>query len=77
MFSLLLYIYEGVELLNHMVLFIILRNCQTVLQSVPFLFSAEIYEDECITFIIRKIVISILEEGNKDILTVSLQFKIC
>lgn len=77
MFSLLLYTYGGVELLSHVVLFIILRNCQTASQSVPFSLSTEVYEDECITFIIRKVVISILEKGNKNILTVFLQFKIC
>lgn len=77
MFSLLLYTYRGVELLSHVVLFIILRNCQTASQSVPFSLSTEVYEVECITFIIRKVVISILEKGNKNILTVPLQFKIC
>lgn len=52
------------------------EECQTASQSVPFSLSTEVYEDECITFIIRKVVIFILEKGNKNILTVfcSLRF---
>lgn len=61
---------EKVELLSHVVLFIILRNAKLLPQSVPFSLSTEVYEDECITFMMKSSDFHSREKGNKNILTV-------